>query len=88
MTHYEERVPESSIEILGHLVGGVADRHDDLERATLTGKVLLPSSGVEGALGTTPGRTICVGKRSRSERLDPGLASQARITVVIFFFTD
>jgi hypothetical protein len=29
-----------------------------------------------------------VGKRFRSERLDPGLASQARITVVIFFFTD
>jgi hypothetical protein len=35
MIHYEERVPESSIEILGHLVGGIADRHDDLERATL-----------------------------------------------------
>ena len=34
MTHDEERVRETSLEILGHLVGGIADRHDDLERAT------------------------------------------------------
>jgi hypothetical protein len=53
MTHYEERVPESSIEILGHLVGGIADRRDDLERATLTWKALGPRSGAEGSLGTT-----------------------------------
>jgi hypothetical protein len=57
MTRYEERVPVSSIEILGHLVGGIADRHDDLERATLTGKALGPRSGAEGPCHATQGLT-------------------------------
>src|SRR5262249_56248192 len=34
-TDYDEHVPESSIEILGHSVGGITDRHD-AHRAPLT----------------------------------------------------
>jgi hypothetical protein len=56
MTHYEECVAESSIEILGHLVDGIEDRHDDLERATLTGKTLGPRNGAEAFLEAT--RTV------------------------------
>jgi hypothetical protein len=50
-TYYDEHVPESSVEILGHSVGGITDRHY-AHRAPLAFKAImtLPQSTASSAL--------------------------------------
>ena len=59
-TYYEEHAPESSIEILGHSVGGITYRHD-AHRAPLAFKAIMTlpqptafSALVKGSDGECP----------------------------------
>src|SRR5262249_3532431 len=73
-TYYDAHVPESSIEILGHSVGGITDRHY-AHRAPLAFKAILPPVAPTTA---APIRALDLGKYKSAACVYAGDAAASR----------